>query len=672
MPKMATTTGRTESGIALAESPASAADLARAARERGDLGAALQHLDAALAADPARIGVALERGTVLQELGRVEAAREAYEAVLGRQADNLSAHLRLGRMARQRGDSPEALAHFQAAASAQPENFAALTQLAGLLREAGREAEAETTWRRILEIDPGHVAANVGLARMALDRRDWAQAQARFQAALANRPDHAPSQLGMGVALYELGRIDEAEYAWRRVLELEPENVAARLRLSRMEWDRGRRSEAAGHVRAAAAARPDDSNLQLNLGNQLLLQWRPEEAEAAFRRAFEIEPDSVPALFGLARCAVERGDTEEALVRFRAAAAIEPNNPRLRFEIANLDPGRAGLDWREELRAAAALVRRPKARPEDVVWAAELLLGYGVTGVVKDALAPLAATSPIARRFVQTAHQLERMGLAQKLGAKSRELEAEQLNAVTGVVERLKPGADTLVLVFSGRLNRVALSLDVMHRILRNTGASLVYLRDIERTRYVGGVVGLGADFASTAKAFRELMARSGASRLLAIGHCIGCSGALRYGLALGAEAVLAVAPRIGGSVLEHASARVLAKAAEVRAAAGRFGGEVAELYASARSRPRVTLVSGAGVEPDASFAKDMVAKVPGVRYIELPAPYREAFGDLLARGLLSNLLAGFVAEGKVSKRLAAAVAGAPAADSEQPMSSPA
>jgi hypothetical protein len=105
-----------------------------------------------------------------------------------------------------------------------------------------------------------------------------------------------------------------------------------------------------------------------------------------------------------------------------------------------------------------------------------------------------------------------------------------------------RDGADAVLFLFCGFDHRLGLSLTAMHRWFGRLPASLVYLRDFRSLFYLGGLATLGADSAATAAGLRDIAAGLGGRRIL----CCGCSGgvyaALSYGLALGAEAVLALA----------------------------------------------------------------------------------------------------------------------------------
>jgi|GEM_PF-3947822 len=491
------------------------------------------------------------------------------------------------------------------------------------------------------------------LARAAIERDDWSAAIPHLKAAAAHQPENPQILMKLGRALGEAGCAQEADAAIQRALELDPTNVKARLAAGRSAWKQGRRSEAVAGLEAAAAAAPGNSKLDLALGGKLLELLRLEDATSAFRRVIAAEPRNAAALKGLAQCAVYMGDNDEALTALRAANAIEPGDARIEDQIRQLEGGIGEYDWKAEVRDAIDTLNAGDGGRR--MWAAQILLAYGMTDLVQKALTPLESTSAPARRVLQMARQLDRLGLTHpsKAPADGGDPETQQLNGLKGFTERLTPGADTLVLVFAGAANRAFLSLDLMHRILRTTGASLAYFRDVNRTLFLRGIVGLSEDFVGTAEAFRDMMARSGARRLMLIGHCGGASAALRFGLALNAEAVLAIAPRIlGVAFFENRPGQSAAKLEEARQSLGRFAGDLPVIYREAERTPRVTLLAGAGMEPEASFSRDMAAKVPGVAYVEIPGGRKDCLGVVLERGLLSPLFSSFVTHGAVAPEI--------------------
>ncbi len=105
-----------------------------------------------------------------------------------------------------------------------------------------------------------------------------------------------------------------------------------------------------------------------------------------------------------------------------------------------------------------------------------------------------------------------------------------------------RPGAKTAVVVFCGARQRIGMPLSMLHRWLSRWPVSLIYLRDPVGLGYLAGVESLGPDLGATLQALRRQIDALGAERIVCFGHSIGSYGALRYGLELGAEAVICMA----------------------------------------------------------------------------------------------------------------------------------
>lgn len=116
--------------------------------------------------------------------------------------------------------------------------------------------------------------------------------------------------------------------------------------------------------------------------------------------------------------------------------------------------------------------------------------------------------------------------------------------AATGVVGDGARAADTLLVLFAGlgpthgtprfEFLRAAASLPVQR----------LYLRDHVQAWYQRGVLGLGDDIASTARALQERIDAARVRRLVVAGNSAGGYAALLFGHLLRADAVLAFSPR--------------------------------------------------------------------------------------------------------------------------------
>ena len=217
------------------------------------------------------------------------------------------------------------------------------------------------------------------------------------------------------------------------------------------------------------------------------------------------------ALLGLVRVCRLRGDRKGAETGLNGLRQrLIPNNLRVNIAAKQLFRGFARFDWKSEIKLSLAVLNNPEALPRDRIEACFHLVEYGIIGPIEPTLSALARHSSRARKVLLAARALERSDMAFHLEhADTVDVDDEHLFAgLSGVAEWPSEGADTLVIVFSGRGYRLLLGLSVLCRALKATGASIVYSRHRERTRNFGGVVGVSTDFKSTLAALREIARR--------------------------------------------------------------------------------------------------------------------------------------------------------------------
>ena len=105
--------------------------------------AALDHLAQALACDPERIRLELDRGKILEKLGRYDDAKEAYQAVLDRDPINGAAHRALGDLHYRLGEEEAFLRSYDNA----PRTKELVLDKAQMLLGAERLEEAESAFQ---------------------------------------------------------------------------------------------------------------------------------------------------------------------------------------------------------------------------------------------------------------------------------------------------------------------------------------------------------------------------------------------------------------------------------------------------------------------------------------------------------------------------------------------
>ncbi|MGP0070939.1 MAG: tetratricopeptide repeat protein, partial [Bryobacteraceae bacterium] len=492
--------------------------------------------------------------------------------------------------------------------------------LGWIARKRGDDEAALEHFRTASEFNPLDLQPRIALARLLELMHRYLEAEAVYQRVIAQAPDHPQ-------ALKALGAMALKRYDWAGALE---------------------------HLRAAAKSDPKNIQVRIDLGRAFCGLSRWDDAERNYKSILEDSPGNVEAMIGLADTAKGRGDTQSARAWFEEAAAAAPLDFRLKQEIRRLKAAQDGYDWKAELEDAVAVARSASASVRSQMEAVEILIKYGLTEVARPALLRLEASLPDARRFLMAVRQIERSGLAQPLTASGDVDPAEnQLESLRGFIEIPVPKTDTLLIVFGGTNNRVSITFSLLHKILRKTGVSIVYCRDLQQEWYTQGVVGLGDDFQSTVDGFRALAKQHGAKRILIVGSCVGCYAALRFGLSLNAQAVLGLGPKIGtvDDILQpHERTRLTG----IRERLPPGYKTIHVLYHETAALPKVDLVFGEHFTVDACGLSSL-ADVPGITITGIPDS-DDPVKDLLVRGLLEPLLREFVAKGTVSPELHAQI----------------
>jgi hypothetical protein len=195
----------------------------------------------------------------------------------------------------------------------------------------------------------------------------------------------------------------------------------------------------------------------------------------------------------------------------------------------------------------------------------------------------------------------------------------------------LVAGADRILLVFLGAGRRLWRFMSTLHRLLKPFGTHIVYLCDSRIVSYARGIDGLGSSYETALAALRDLCRAlaPGRPRIFCFGQSMGGIGALRYGLDLGAEAVLAtggmtsLAANVGDPVPE-----------DEKAVSRRLGADAVDLlplFRAAAVIPRITLIHAAGMGRDTLHAQRL-AGLPGARVVAIP--------DLDGHDVLPRLIA--------------------------------
>lgn len=292
--------------------PAAHSLLGQAALARREWPAAIEHLEAALAAVP--------------------------------EANRL--HHPLAQAYRGQGDRAKAEEHLALAGQVGLRPTDPLLDAATSLRTGAR-----------LALMSGKTAARAGR---------YADAAEQFRRALAANPASTEARVNLGTMLANLGDRAGAAEQFREALARDPENATAHLNLASLlaaQPDPAASQEALEHARAAAAALPEDAEVRRFHAQLLREAGRLDEALSEYAQAIERNPGDETARLGQAETLVRLARYAEAKRKLEEGLTQLPTSGLLSHALARLLAACPDLTQRDGKKALELAVAVWNAQP---------------------------------------------------------------------------------------------------------------------------------------------------------------------------------------------------------------------------------------------------------------------------------------------------------------------
>ncbi|MGE0715966.1 MAG: hypothetical protein AB7P02_11025 [Alphaproteobacteria bacterium] len=292
------------------------------------------------------------------------------------------------------------------------------------------------------------------------------------------------------------------------------------------------------------------------------------------------------------------------------------------------EPGEAGIEEGRQAGAAAAAVAALPPEDAAAVRAVHALMAAGEFDRAAEQAAAIASRPelrPIAQRLVAACRYAKdlRFQPGQRLAGATAAILADinapdrpLPDATAGPLVVESPGSDQVVFVFAGA-DQAPFAHVVVQSYMRRRRCHAVYVRDPRSQFSVVGLPGLADDLPGCIQGLRRIADRLGATRRYCLGYSANGYSALRYGLGLDAEAVLAFSPPTNLAIPPD-EARRYPMIHRLQHENPAMAEDLLPLYAAAARLPRVTIVYGAGNRID-TFAARRMAALPGVRLIPVP-----------------------------------------------------
>jgi tetratricopeptide (TPR) repeat protein len=152
----------------------------------------------------------LRKGIDLAETGQLEAAAEEHERALAADSKLVQAHVHLITLYAKLGRTERAEEHYRAALALDP-NLAEIHYNFGvLLTGQMRYAEAAEAFRRALELNPSYAEAHNNYAYLLMITEKLDEASQHYIAAIANKPGFRAAHFNLGRILVQQGKIQDA------------------------------------------------------------------------------------------------------------------------------------------------------------------------------------------------------------------------------------------------------------------------------------------------------------------------------------------------------------------------------------------------------------------------------------------------------------------------------
>lgn len=260
------------------------------------------------------------------EAGELEAAIEKFEQAVAIAPDRPEPLNNLGVALAKLGRIDEAIVYFEKAYQLDHKSAKALTMWGAALLEKGQFDAAQEKYKEAITLSPQnpepYVNWGIGLARL----QKYHEAIKHFQTALALYPYQGEVYFYWGAALAELERYEEAILRFQSAVRFLPEHAQSyyfwAISLNRLK----RYKEGALISQKAAELDRENAEIILNWADALANLDLLPEAIDLYRHAISINPKIADAYLslGMALAKIENPNLEEAKACFKQALELNP------------------------------------------------------------------------------------------------------------------------------------------------------------------------------------------------------------------------------------------------------------------------------------------------------------------------------------------------------------
>jgi tetratricopeptide (TPR) repeat protein len=210
----------------------------------GDLDAADQSFDAALAVDSSNAKALSYKAGIASKRGNVDKAIALHKEALAANPTHNQSRMSIGSLQAGQKNFKEAEEALSEAIRYNPQHAMAYLLYGRVLHQQGRTEEAVASMNKMLVRQPDSALAHGLMGRFHQSIGDTASAISSFEKSLELNPDVASTHENLGNSLMSTEQYSGAVRAYETALELNPENDTVQLRLAKALVETGDHSKA--------------------------------------------------------------------------------------------------------------------------------------------------------------------------------------------------------------------------------------------------------------------------------------------------------------------------------------------------------------------------------------------------------------------------------------------
>jgi len=372
---------------------------------RGDIPAAIDHLQRATRMGPANPAIIRQLVGLLYASNRLD---EAQQAISRLGPDGIEGFERItAEMEMRSGRFDEAVTLAERSVSRDSKNLGELLWLGQLLSRSGKSDRAEDVLERAVEqaADQPEVWVALFAHQFSAGKRRLAEQTLERAAATLKEPDR---QLVEAQGYETLGRFDDAERSFRAAVAAAPDNLAAARGLAAYLVRRGRLNPARDELRKIVDSKGDDAatratkiwarrslaQLTADAGGYKSLEQALSIIDQNIGSDGKLGPDDVALQVALLAGRQEPASWRRAINLLESLARSQPLSSPQRLQLAQLRE-KAGR-WAECRDDLVSLVATPNAPPGLNAILVERLIEHGELSSARTWLAKLRSVAPEA------------------------------------------------------------------------------------------------------------------------------------------------------------------------------------------------------------------------------------------------------------------------------------